>query len=73
MSIVRLPLWVVYAHPADYPGDMVARLWDGMTNTATPTVLRAPTLEELRRKLPPELDRLERLAADDPVIVEVWL
>lgn len=71
--MIALPLWVVYARPSDYPHHYVARLWDAMTNVATSSVLTAPTLPLLRMRLPPELDRLERMAGDDPCIVESWL
>jgi hypothetical protein len=35
--------------------------------------LSAATLDELRRKLPPGLARIEPTADDDATIVEVWL
>jgi hypothetical protein len=70
---IRMPIWVIYANPLDYPGQYVARLWDGMTNTATTSYMLAPTLEAIRRRLPPDLCCLDRQERDAPCIVETWL
>lgn len=70
---IGLPIWVVYDHPTDFPESYIARLWDGMTNTATASYLLAPTLDALRARLPPELVQLARHEEDDPAIVETWL
>lgn len=70
---MQLPVWVVYDHPQDFPDHFVARLWEGMDNTPTATVLVADTLAELRDMLPPDLNGLERMEGDDPTIVETWL
>lgn len=64
---------MVYDHPTDYPDHYVARLWDALTNVGTASVLTAPTLDELRLRLPPELDLLPRQPGDDPCIVETWI
>jgi hypothetical protein len=74
MTTVGLPIWIIYAHPTDYPDHYVARLWDGMTNQATASYLLAPTLDALRLRLPPELYRyLAQHPFDEPHVVETWL
>jgi hypothetical protein len=65
-------LWAVYERPLDYPNSYVARLWDG--EHATGSIVIAPSLELLREHLTEmHLVPMPRHAADDPVIVEVWL
>lgn len=71
--MIAMPMWVIYDHPRDYPDCFVARLWDGLNNKATSSVLTASTIEELEAKLPPDLYRLERQPGDDPTIMGVWL
>jgi hypothetical protein len=66
-------MWVIYDKPLDYPTQFVARLWDAMTSKPTATFMIAPSLDDLRLMLPPDLHRLDRMAQDDPCIVEVWL
>jgi hypothetical protein len=70
-----LSLWTVRANPSDFPGKFVARRHEIGAGWHGPTADHhiADTLEELRRALPPGLTRLERSAADDPVILESWL
>lgn len=66
-------LWVIYDHPDDFPSTkpFVARRHDGTTPTLD--FVWGETLEDVRRKLPPGLSRMDRLAEDDPKIVEVWI
>lgn len=68
-------VWVVYARPADYPDQYVARRFsiEGGRTRPTEKIIRADTLEALRRLAPPDLVRLARSPGDDPVIVESWL
>lgn len=69
-----LSLWTVYSHPKDYPDDFVARKFLGDAPTAEH--IKAPTLQELRRKLrdiAPGLACIQRHPTDEPQIVEVWL
>jgi hypothetical protein len=70
-----LHIWTVYDHPTDQPDCYVARLWiigDGQIKSSN-DMFTADTLDELRRLLPPGLNRLDRFDQDDPKIVEVWL
>lgn len=70
-----LPMWVVFGPgTTDQSGHHVARLWLTLPEpTATNTLIRAASLEEIRALLPPDLARLERSADDDPNIIEVWM
>lgn len=70
----RLPMWVVYDSPSDYPGYWVARLHLSLPQPqATDCVLTALTLDTLHWLLPAGLTRLPRQPDDDPAIFEVWL
>lgn len=77
----RLPLYVVYSSPKDYPGEFVCRrqvcLFDQSGNSVIAAeshlFARAPTLEQLRDQLPRHLGRIPRHTTDDPVIVESWI
>ncbi len=68
-------IWTIYALPNDFPTQWIARPYRverGHTQ-AEQHYLAADSLEALRAPLPPGLVRLDRMAGDDPVIVEVWL
>lgn len=66
------PIITVYHDPADYPGKYVARLYD--IQRPTNMVVVADTYEDVRAAIPAgRMVRLERDAADDPVIVENWV
>jgi hypothetical protein len=73
----RLPMWIVYDHPLDYPDGFIARLWVSLPQPAPTTeTLTASTLEELRnkiRKRAPWMSLLTRRPEDEPQVVEVWL
>lgn len=71
-----LSIWTVYDHPSDYPASFVARRHEvqaGGITVATPDAVFAPTLEEVRAKLPRDLVPIARSPGDDPVIVESWI
>lgn len=70
-------MWTVYDRPLDYPDKVVARRWEvgpGGSVTATPDVLGAETLDDIRRFFEDRgLYCLTRQPGDDPAIVETWL
>jgi hypothetical protein len=72
-----LVMWTVTWNTSDYPWQAAARpiLVGVGTSTTQPlrSVLLAHSVDAVRDQLPPGLSRLERDAADDPVILEVWL
>lgn len=69
-----LPQWVVLGPgTSDHPGMYLARLWLVRPNPRpTAYLLRAASLDEVRRLLPPGLTCLPRFADDEPNILEVW-
>ncbi len=67
----KLPMWVVYDHPTDYPDGFIARLW--LNDQPQQITVKGKTLTEVRQGLPPELIPMARSPGDDPCIVEVWL
>jgi hypothetical protein len=74
--VALLSVWTVYDHPRDHPDSFVARRHEvlaGGTTVATPDAVFAPTLEEVRAKLPRDLVPIARSPGDDPVIVESWI
>lgn len=67
----RMPLVCIYEHPADYPQQYVARLWD--IQQPTNIVVLADTLDEIRQAVPEGMVCIRRRERDDPCIVEVWI
>jgi hypothetical protein len=73
---VRLPMWVLYDHPADLPNYFVLRLWDAMTNKPHPYIFVADTLNAIEQEIdavPGRFHRLSRYEADDPKILATYL
>ncbi len=71
-----LAIWTIYHRPRDMPGvEWCVRRWLIMDGRSTPDLVAVPakTLEAARQMVPPGLVRLDRLAEDDPVIVETWI
>lgn len=71
----RLPMFVVYDHPADFPDHFVARLWVSVPQQmAFRFVLRARTLDALYDALEAfGLTHLSRQEGDAPEIIGSWL
>jgi len=68
-----LLIWTVCENPEDHPGLFTTRPHSTKARAPCDFVLTAPSLDELREKLPHGLARLARDPDDDPVIVEVWI
>lgn len=66
-----IPVIIVTANQDDYPRRYVARLWDMSVPTSTQYMVLEDTLEDLRKTIPTEMNRLP--AAPDDSIVEAWL
>lgn len=66
-----IPVIIVTANQDDYPRRYVARLWDMSVQTSTQYMALEDTLEDLRKTIPAEMNRLP--AAPDDSIVEAWL
>ena len=72
MQTSRLPIWVIYDRPDDYPNRYVVRKFYG--NMPTDELYGGRDLEELRTMLAKsKLIRFPRDATDDPKIVEAWM
>ena len=66
-----IPVIIVTANQDDYPRRYVARLWDMSVPTSTQYMALEDTLEDLRKTIPAEMNRLP--AAPDDSIGEAWL
>jgi hypothetical protein len=64
-----MAVWVISEDEPEHPGVPVARL---ITDGATPYVMVASSLPELRAMLPPGLKPRARQAVDPDDVVEVW-
>jgi hypothetical protein len=76
--MTELEMFVVYAHPRDYPDRFVLRRWwigrtPGEPEADKDWFYLADTLEEVRTHVPAHCVRLERDPHDEPQIVEVWI
>jgi len=70
----RLPMWVVYDRPTDFPENVIARMWLTLPRCEpTSVAVIGGTVDAVRDALPPGLVRLDRNPGDEPQIVEVWL
>ena len=70
----HLPQFTVYNSPKDFPGKHVVRMWLVSHEVKSTNLVGVfDTLEQARAFVPPDLIRMPREEADDPVIVETWL
>lgn len=71
----RIPIWVIYDHPTDFPDHFVARMHHSLPwPEPTELVMVSPNLEALRLYYAGcGFTLLPREECDDPVIVESWL
>lgn len=72
-SELKLPLIAVYAHPEDYPGNYVARVYD--VDVPTNTVIVKESLEEIEADIQENTGKvfLKRRKEDVPALVGVWV
>ena len=71
-----LSIWVIYDHPRDFPDIFVARRHIAYGPKAGPTTdaIGSDLLDALREEMERRgLVRMDRLPADDPVIIETWM
>jgi len=71
----RLPMWVVYDHPLDFPNAYLARLWLTLPKAeATSQYMACADLEPLRDQLASMgFVKLDRHDSDDAKIIETWV
>jgi hypothetical protein len=69
-----MTIWVIYAHPTDYPDKFVMREHTIENGKVTPTdyFRIANTLAQIRRFIPEGAQRVERQEDDEPQIFEWW-
>lgn len=65
------PAIIVYKDPIDYPGLIVARLFDGKRSTHL--VALAETVEDIREAKPERMQIFKRQKEDPEKVVETWL
>jgi hypothetical protein len=70
-SWIKLPMIVVTENPSDYPGQVVARLWDALSGP-TNVIKRYEKLRDVGPTLP-GWAKLSPDKYDDPVIKEIYL
>lgn len=71
----RLPMWVIYDHPSDYPDSFVARLHFTLPQPELTVLLMvSPNLQALQLSFAAAgLTPIARSVEDDSVIIESWL
>jgi hypothetical protein len=71
----RLPMWVIYDHPKDWPKFYVARLHYSLPQPEpTGSIILIRDLEELRDWMQERgYICMPRDESDDPVIIETWM
>lgn len=73
----RLPMWVIYDHPLDFPAVFMARKWIVRAGQFGPSdaIRVGDTLKSVREQLHADGFSviIPRDPGDDPKIVEVWL
>lgn len=78
-DVAMIAFYVIYDHPRDYPNDYVLRKQASIFVPGQPPesvqdkACTVGTLAELRALVPPGATNIGRHAADDPVILEVWM
>lgn len=69
-----LTMFTIYERPKDYPRHFVVRKWTSTAGEPSPGECQlADSLDEARKLVPWQCIRLDRMAADDPFIVETWI
>lgn len=70
---LKLPAVAIYDSPSDYPGKIVARLWD--KGEPTETILIKDNIDDMREDINQAglTCHIPRGKSDDPCIVECWI
>lgn len=74
-SELRFPMITIYERPKDFPGEYVARVWDGAGPKATNIIKTAPAAGILREDIKAAGFTIcfPRAEGDDECIVETWI
>lgn len=68
---MKMPMFVLYRYPSDFPDNIVVRVWD--LNVPTNIAWLAKTIAEARAAVPAHFTRFARDDSDDPVIIESYI
>lgn len=71
LSILKIPIIVVYNSPLDFPNEFVGRLFD--LDNPTNFFVRGKTEQVIISKIPSTFTRLPRHPVDDPQMVCAYL
>ena len=71
ISSLMIAIINVYQDAEDYPGKVVARLFDG--NSPTNAVMVASSYEEMACRKPQSMVALPKTAADHDELIETWI
>lgn len=69
-NFFKMPIYVIYNKPSDYPNHYVARLFD--LDKSTNLIVIDESLESLRAKIPQNLYKQNKDEYDNNVIVESY-
>ena len=70
LTQLKMPMFVIYRDPVDYPGKFVARVFD--LNKPTPYCAIRDSYNEIVETVPEAMTRIPRDPHDDPKIIETW-
>ena len=75
LADMEMPLAIIYKEPRDFPGMVVARIWEGKHNLPTNVCCLYQTVEEAKGDLAEAgfFMFMPRSETDDPCIVETWV
>lgn len=75
LSVIKIPMAVVYDRPKDFPDMYLCRIWEGAGCHPTTAATQRASLEELREDIMAAgfTVKMPRGAGDDPVILETWM
>lgn len=67
----KLPLYIIYKNPGDFPGKFIVRFW--IMDKPTDFVTVSETLEAARGTIPTGSFNIGKHQSDAPQIIEVWV
>lgn len=71
-SWMKMPIIAVYENPKDFPGQIVARVWE--VNRPTDTIIVKSSLEEMQQDISKTgMAFLPRTKQDDPALIGTWI
>ena len=71
IASLMLPIVNIYKNAEDYPGRVVARLYDG--NSPTNAIMISDSHDEIADRKPVGMISMPRTAADSTALIETWI